>query len=102
MNSLVEQVALAARATLGAIRDRVVDAVGARRVLQVGGLVAALGFGTTLAFASQTLALCGFMLVGFGAANIIPLMFKAAGMQTLMPANMAVAAVTTHFPMEAI
>ena len=75
--------------------DRLVDAIGARRVLVVGGLIATFGFGITLMLPSQSMALCGFVLVGFGVANIIPLMFKAAGLQTSMPANLAVATVTT-------
>ncbi|UVK54566.1 MFS transporter [Mesorhizobium sp. AR02] len=77
------------------IGDRLVDAVGGRRVLLGGGLISAIGFVVVLALPSQLFALCGFMLVGFGAANIIPLMFKAAGVQTSMPANLAVATVTT-------
>lgn len=77
------------------VGDRLVDAVGGRRVVLGGGLTAATGFVVALAFPSQLCALIGFMLVGFGAANIIPLMFKAAGRQTSMPANLAVAAVTT-------
>jgi MFS family permease len=75
--------------------DRLVDAIGARRVLVVGGLIAAFGFGITLMLPSQSMVLCGFVLVGFGVANIVPLMFKAAGLQTSMPANLAVATVTT-------
>jgi len=77
------------------VGDRLVDAVGGRRVVLGGGLISAIGFAVALALPSQLLTLCGFMLVGFGAANIIPLMFKAAGLQTLMPATLAVAAVTT-------
>lgn len=88
--------AFAVAITIGRlVGDRLVDAVGARPVLLAGGLIATVGFGLTVAFPSPLSAIWGFMLVGFGAANIIPLMFKAAGAQTLMPANLAVATVTT-------
>jgi predicted MFS family arabinose efflux permease len=77
------------------VGDRLVDAVGGRRVVLGGGLISAIGFAVALALPSQLFTLFGFMLVGFGAANIVPLMFKAAGLQTLMPATLAIAAVTT-------
>ena len=41
------------------------------------------------------LALTGFLLIGLGAANLVPIFFSAAGRQKLMPASLAVAAVTT-------
>ena len=33
--------------------------------------------------------------MGLGAANVVPVLFTAAGRQTAMPANLAVAALTT-------
>ncbi|MGA1209536.1 MAG: hypothetical protein ACO3U4_07810 [Gemmobacter sp.] len=35
------------------------------------------------------------MLVGFGASNIVPVLFSLAGRQQVMPAGLAVAAVVT-------
>jgi hypothetical protein len=40
-------------------------------------------------------ALLGFLLIGLGAANLVPVFFSRAGRQTIMPAGLAVAAVTT-------
>jgi len=37
----------------------------------------------------------GFVMIGFGASNLVPIMFSAAGNQTSMPASMAIASVTT-------
>ena len=37
----------------------------------------------------------GFVLIGLGAANIVPILFTAAGNQRAMPASLAVAAITT-------
>jgi hypothetical protein len=40
-------------------------------------------------------ALIGFLLIGLGASNIVPVLFSLAGRQTAMPAGLAIAAVTT-------
>jgi hypothetical protein len=60
-----------------------------------GGLVAAAGFVLAVLAPVLPLALLGFALVGLGAANIVPVLFSAAGRQTSMPASLAIAAVTT-------
>jgi hypothetical protein len=39
--------------------------------------------------------MAGFLLIGFGASNIVPVLFSLAGRQTVMPAVLAVAALTT-------
>jgi hypothetical protein len=41
------------------------------------------------------LAAAGFVLIGLGAANVVPVLFRQAGSQRAMPAAMAVSAVTT-------
>lgn len=88
--------AFAAAMTLGRLTgDRVVHALGARPVMVLGGLCAALGFLIVLAAPLDGLALAGFVLVGLGAANIVPILFSAAGRQKRMPANLAVAAIST-------
>jgi len=46
---------------------------------------------TTFSF----VALFGFVLIGLGSANIVPILFSVAGRQTVMPASLAIAAVTT-------
>lgn len=75
--------------------DRVVAWAGGSRVIIVGGLVSALGFALSVFAPNQSLVWVGLMLVGIGAANIVPILFTAAGRQTDMPASMAIAAVTT-------
>jgi hypothetical protein len=40
-------------------------------------------------------ALLGFVLIGFGASNIVPVLLSLAGRQTAMPAGLAIAAITT-------
>ncbi len=74
--------------------DWAVQAVGNRRTLLWGGLLTVAGFVLLLA-AHGMVALVGFILIGLGAANIVPVLFSQAGRQTAMPAGLAVAAVTT-------
>lgn len=75
--------------------DRMVAALGDVRTLLAGGMVAILGLAVVLVSAWPPLAMSGFVLVGLGAANIVPVVFSLAGRQRRMPAGMAIAAVTT-------
>lgn len=59
--------------------DRVVDRFGAAPVLLGSGLLTAAGIGIAVAFPLPAPATLGFVLTGFGMANIVPLMFAAAG-----------------------
>jgi len=42
-----------------------------------------------------SVAMAGFVLIGLGAANIVPVLFRRAGSQTVMPPGLAIAAMTT-------
>jgi predicted MFS family arabinose efflux permease len=75
--------------------DRVVRRLGGKRVLLLGGLCAAAGFFLAVLAPSAALALVGFVLIGAGASNIVPILFTAAGNQPAMPASLAVGAITT-------
>jgi len=39
--------------------------------------------------------MAGFILIGLGAANVVPVLFRLAGRQKVMPAGLAIAAITT-------
>ena len=75
--------------------DWIVKALGGMKVVVGGGLIAALGFLLTVLAPNQSLAFVGFLLVGLGASNIVPVLFTAAGKQTQMPSSHAIAAITT-------
>ena len=75
--------------------DRVVARFGGKRVLLLGGLCGALGFFCAVLAPSAPLALVGFLLVGLGASNVVPILFTAAGNQSAMPAGLAIGAITT-------
>jgi MFS family permease len=58
---------------------RLVGAVGERRLLVGGALVAAAGALTAVLTTSLPMALAGFVLVGLGLANVFPLAIARAG-----------------------
>lgn len=75
--------------------DRIISSLGRLPVVLGGALVAAGGMAMVTFIASWPLALLGYTLVGAGCANIVPVMFSAAGRQTVMPQAVAVPAITT-------
>ena len=75
--------------------DTIVSRLGARRVIVLGGLFAAAGLVLATLAASWQVALVGYGLVGIGCSNIVPVLYTAVGKQTLMPASIAVPAITT-------
>ena len=88
--------AFALAMTIGRLNgDKIVERWGGRPVLLVGGFASALGFLGTVLAPSPWLALLGFALVGFGASNVVPVLFSAAGRQQDMPSSQAISAITT-------
>ncbi len=75
--------------------DAVTTRIGDRSTLMWGGVIAISGIGLLLFSPVATIALLGFVLIGFGASNIVPVLFRQAGRQRVMPAALAVAAITT-------
>ena len=75
--------------------DRVVARLGRRPVVVFGGLLAAAGLALSVLVPAWEAALAGYALVGAGCANIVPVLFTAAGRQRAMAARVAVPAVTT-------
>jgi len=77
------------------VGDRVVHAMGPARVVLIGGLLAAIGFLLVVGAPWVWASIAGFVVVGIGASNIVPVLFSAAGRQTSMPAHLALPAMTT-------
>ncbi|WP_284389557.1 MFS transporter [Devosia yakushimensis] len=75
--------------------DHLVKAMGGTRIVVLGGALGALGFCLAVFAPTQPLAFAGFLLVGLGASNIVPVFFTAAGEQKRMPQSLAIAAITT-------
>jgi len=75
--------------------DTLTARIGDRFSLLWGGCVAVLGFVLLLTSPVAAVALAGFILIGLGAANIVPVLFRRAGSQTVMVPSLAIAAMTT-------
>jgi predicted MFS family arabinose efflux permease len=75
--------------------DALITRIGDRRALLWGGLVAIAGFVLLLTAPVAAVAMAGLVLIGLGAANIVPVLFRRAGNQTVMPPGLAIAAITT-------
>jgi predicted MFS family arabinose efflux permease len=75
--------------------DFVSARIGDRAILFWGGLATIGGLALVLTAPIASVAMSGFLLVGLGASNIVPVLFRGAGAQRVMPAGLAVAAITT-------
>ncbi len=68
------------------IGDVSVRRFGPEKVTSTGGLIAAIGLALVLALPNVVTACAGFALVGIGLANVVPVIFSAAGRSTITPA----------------
>jgi hypothetical protein len=75
--------------------DAVTARVGDRAMVFWGGWVAMGGFVVLLTAPSAAIAMAGFLLIGLGASNVVPVLFRQAGSQRAMPSALAVVAITT-------
>jgi MFS family permease len=74
--------------------DAITARLGDRTVMFWGGVLATVGFVILLTAPVPVVAMSGFLLVGLGASNVVPVLFRKAGAQRAMPSALAVAAVT--------
>jgi predicted MFS family arabinose efflux permease len=75
--------------------DRTVKRLGQQRALLYGGLVVTAGFVLLLSLPSAWVASGGFVLIGLGAANLVPILFSTAGRQNAMSPALAIASMST-------
>lgn len=75
--------------------DYITTHVGDRAVLFWGGVIAIVGLVVVLTAQVPAAAMLGFVLVGAGASNIVPVLFRRAGSQRDMPPELAIAAIST-------
>jgi predicted MFS family arabinose efflux permease len=85
-------VAMAAMRLLG---DRIVERFSGKTVVVGGGLIAALGIFIAVATPWIPTTLLGFVLLGAGAANIVPVFFSEGGRLKGIPASAAIPAIST-------
>ena len=85
-------VAMAAGRAFG---DTIVARFGARATVIGGAYVAAASLATALAIDTPLAAFVGFAGVGLGLANVIPVLFSAAGRLQGVPSGVGIASVST-------
>ena len=76
------------------VGDRLVDRFGQRAVARAGGVIAATGMGTALAFPSLPAVIGGFAAAGFGVATLIPAAMQRADELPGMRSGTGLTAVT--------
>lgn len=74
--------------------DAIATRIGDRPTMFWGGLLAVAGFVVLLAAPAAGVAMTGFLLIGLGASNIVPVLFRRAGAQRAMPSALAVTVIT--------
>lgn len=75
--------------------DGLTHRFGSRQMLRIGGALACIGFLAAALLPWTAAALAGFVVVGIGAANIVPVLFSGAGRVPGVPPAIALATVTT-------
>lgn len=75
--------------------DRLVGRHGPTRAVCVGALLAAAGFLLVAGIPHAAASLAGFVLIGLGASNIVPVLFSAAGRLPGTSPAIAIATATT-------
>ena len=75
--------------------DAITSRIGDRATMQWGGALSVAGFAVLLFGGRLELALAGFVLIGLGASNIVPVLFRRCGSVPGTSPAMAVAALTT-------
>ncbi len=74
--------------------DRVRDRFGAVRTLQISGLTGAIGLAIAAGAPTDWLAIAGFFVAGLGVANMVPIVFSAAGNQSGLTPGAGIAIAT--------
>lgn len=74
--------------------DVTVQRFGGKRVFAAGALCAALGLLCMTVLPDPRAPWLGFVLIGLGCSNLVPLLYSALGQQTRMPESAAVPALT--------
>ena len=82
--------------TLGRlIGDSLLDRLSSETVVRFGGLIASVGLVIIALASSPVITLVGFSIIGLGLANIIPVVFSAAGNFPGIPSSTGIAGVAT-------
>lgn len=84
-----------AMAIMRLLGDRIVSRVASKSVVLYGSIIAFTGFTLAVLAPWAPLSLVGFVLIGIGAANIVPVFFTAAGSLPAVSSSSAIAVMAT-------
>lgn len=84
----------ASMAVMRFLGDTIRERLGAVRTLRVSALIAMAGLGLAGTADSAGMAILGFALAGIGVANLVPIMFSAAGNLPGLPQGVGLSVVT--------
>jgi predicted MFS family arabinose efflux permease len=84
-----------AMATMRLVGDRIISRIDAKFVVIYGGLIGAAGLALAILTPWLITALLGFILLGIGAANIVPVFFSEAGRLKNVSSSIAIPVMTT-------
>jgi len=84
-----------AMATMRLLGDRIISKLNSRIVVIGGAIIAAAGLFLATIASSVPIVLIGFILLGIGAANIVPVFFSEGGRLKNVPSTIAIPAITT-------
>lgn len=82
-------------AAIRLVGDKLITKFGIKSMLQISGCVIAAGLLTAVVFPYMVSAALGFLLVGFGVALIVPMVYGLAGKSKTMAPGVALAAVSS-------
>lgn len=84
-----------AMATMRLLGDRIISRLDGKTVVVGGSVIAAAGIFIAVAASWLPLTLLGFILLGIGAANIVPVFFSEGGRIRNVPATIAIPVIST-------
>ncbi|MDR6197760.1 MFS transporter [Siphonobacter sp. SORGH_AS_0500] len=84
-----------AMAVMRLLGDGIVSRISSATVVIAGSLIGVAGFGLLIFSPWLVVTLAGFVLVGIGAANIVPVFFSEGSRLRDVPSSVAIPAITT-------
>jgi len=75
--------------------DKATGKWGRKRVVQTGGIFIAVGLFTAVAFPYFITTLIAFMIIGFGTAGIVPIIYSTAGQNSKISTSIALTIVSS-------
>ena len=86
---------MSAMATGRFIGDKIITRIGAKKVLQLSGIIITSGLLIAVIFPFVVTATIGFLLVGFGVSSVVPICYAMAGRTKKLAPSLGIATVSS-------